>query len=210
MLNHLLSGGIDMYWRRRAINHLRGEPGGRILDIATGTADFAIAAARLAPREVVGVDIADEMLAIGRKKLAARGLSGVVSLRKGEAEGLPFADGSFDAATVGFGVRNVSDLPLALGELRRVLVPGGRLAVLEITQPRGVLRPFYKLWFDAIVPFLGRVLPGGAAYTYLPASVRRFPGPDALAVLLGEAGFGSVRYRLLAGSIVALHTGAAA
>lgn len=125
VLNHLLSGGIDTYWRRRAVNCLRPGPVGRILDVATGTADFAIAAVRLGPREVVGVDIAEEMLAVGRKKLSARGLSRIVSLRKGEAESLPFSDGSFDAAIVAFGVRNFERLRDGLAEMRRVLRPGG-------------------------------------------------------------------------------------
>ena len=106
-------------------------------------------------------------------------------------------------------MRNVADLALALAELRRVLRAGGRLAILEITQPRGVLGPFYRLWFDRVVPLLGKTLKGGAAYTYLPASVRRFPGPDELAELIGAAGFDDVRYRRLAGGIVALHTGTA-
>jgi demethylmenaquinone methyltransferase/2-methoxy-6-polyprenyl-1,4-benzoquinol methylase len=122
---------------------------------------------------------------------------------------LPFADGAFDAATVGFGVRNVADLERALQELRRVLRPGGRLAILEITRPRGPLRPFFTLWFDRLVPLLGKLLPGGDAYTYLPASVARFPAAEELAALLERVGFTGVRFRLLAGSIVALHTGRA-
>jgi demethylmenaquinone methyltransferase/2-methoxy-6-polyprenyl-1,4-benzoquinol methylase len=128
---------------------------------------------------------------------------------QGDALALPFEDASFDAATVGFGVRNVADLETGVRELRRVLRPGGRLGILEITTPRGALAPFYRLWFDRIVPLLGKVLPGGAAYTYLPASVRRFPAPDDLAALLERTGFVNVRYRLFAGGIVALHVGEA-
>jgi demethylmenaquinone methyltransferase/2-methoxy-6-polyprenyl-1,4-benzoquinol methylase len=122
---------------------------------------------------------------------------------------LPFEDASFDSVVVGFGVRNVENLEAGIRELRRVLRPGGRLGILEITTPRGLLAPFYKLWFDRIVPLLGRVLPGGSAYTYLPASVRRFPGPEELAELLGSCGFGAVRFRRFAGGIVALHVGEA-
>ena len=128
---------------------------------------------------------------------------------EGDVLDLPFADGTFDAVTVGFGVRNVDGLERGLAELRRVLRPGGRLAILEITQPRGPLRPFFDVWFDRVVPLLGRVLPGGRAYTYLPASVRRFPAAEGLVSVMEETGFGDVRFRLLGGSIVALHTGTA-
>ncbi len=119
---------------------------------------------------------------------------------------LPFEDASFEAVTVGFGIRNVAELETGLAELARVLVPGGRLGCLEITQPRGVLRPFFRLWFDGIVPLLGKVLPGGKAYSYLPASVRRFPGPRELAAAMDRNGFEEIRWQLLAGGIVALHT----
>ncbi len=129
---------------------------------------------------------------------------------EGDLLALPFEDESFDAATVGFGVRNVDDLGRALAELRRVLRPGGLVAILEITRPRGPLRAFYSLWFDRVVPLLGKVLPGGSAYTYLPASVKRFPPAEELAGLMREAGFDHVRFDLMAGGIVALHVGARA
>jgi demethylmenaquinone methyltransferase/2-methoxy-6-polyprenyl-1,4-benzoquinol methylase len=129
---------------------------------------------------------------------------------QGDVLALPFEDASFESAVVGFGVRNVEDLEAALKELRRVLRPGGRLGILEITTPRGWLAPFYRLWFDRVVPLIGRLLPGGDAYTYLPASVRRFPGPEELAELLASCGFAAVKFRLFAGGIVALHVGEAA
>jgi demethylmenaquinone methyltransferase/2-methoxy-6-polyprenyl-1,4-benzoquinol methylase len=124
-----------------------------------------------------------------------------------DAAALPFPDASFDAVTVGFGIRNLADLEGGLRELARVLVPGGRLGCLEITRPRGILRPFFRLWFDGLVPVAGKVLPGGAAYSYLPASVRRFPGPEDLARAMEEAGFAGIGWRLLGGGIVALHVG---
>jgi demethylmenaquinone methyltransferase/2-methoxy-6-polyprenyl-1,4-benzoquinol methylase len=129
---------------------------------------------------------------------------------QGDLLELPFEDASFDAATVGFGVRNVADLERALAELRRVLKPGGRVGILEITRPHGPLRFFYKLWFDVLIPLAGKILPGGKAYTYLPASVRRFPGPDELAERMGRQGFAEVSFQRLGGGIVALHTGKAA
>jgi demethylmenaquinone methyltransferase / 2-methoxy-6-polyprenyl-1,4-benzoquinol methylase len=135
----------------------------------------------------------------------AREKSTTIEWVRGDALALPFPDGSFDVATVSFGIRNVADLEAGLRELARVLVPGGRLGCLEITQPRGILRPFFRLWFDRLVPLAGRLLPGGAAYTYLPASVRRFPGPRELAAAMERAGFGDVRFALLAGGIVAIH-----
>jgi demethylmenaquinone methyltransferase/2-methoxy-6-polyprenyl-1,4-benzoquinol methylase len=126
---------------------------------------------------------------------------------RGDAAALPFPDGAFDAATVGFGIRNLEDMELGLTEIGRVLRPGGRLGCLEITRPRGLLHPFFRLWFDGLVPLAGKVLPGGGAYTYLPASVRRFPGPEDLAAAFERSGFADVGWRLLGGGIVALHTG---
>jgi len=202
-MNRVMTAGLDVRWRRLAAA-AAVRPGDRVLDAACGTGDFAVADLRAGAGHVTGLDFSERMLERARRKEPR------VDWVLGDLLELPFADGSFEAATVGFGVRNVADLEVALGELRRVLVPGGRLAILEITRPRGVLRPFFRLWFDGVVPVLGKVLPGGSAYTYLPASVRRFPDAEALAALLAEAGFVEVRFRLLGGTIVALHTGTAA
>ena len=202
LMNRVMTVGLDGRWRRSTADAVV-RPGDRVLDACCGTGDLAVAAAR-AGGHVTGLDFSERMLERARRK--APELEWV----QGDLLELPFADGSFDAATVGFGIRNVEDVGAALRELRRVLRPGGRLAVLEITRPRGVLRHFFGLWFDRIVPLLGRLLPGGAAYTYLPASVRRFPGPEDLARVLEEAGFAGVRFRLFAGGIVALHVGESA
>jgi demethylmenaquinone methyltransferase / 2-methoxy-6-polyprenyl-1,4-benzoquinol methylase len=200
-MNRVMTAGLDQRWRRETARAVV-RPGDAVLDACCGTGDLALAAAREGGR-VTGLDFSERMLERARRK--APGLEWV----EGDMLALPFSDGAFDAATVGFGVRNVDDLDLGVGELRRVLRPGGRLAILEITQPKGALRPFYRLWFDRIVPLLGRVLPGGSAYTYLPASVRRFPGPDELVGVIEHAGFRDVRYRTFAAGIVALHTGVA-
>jgi demethylmenaquinone methyltransferase / 2-methoxy-6-polyprenyl-1,4-benzoquinol methylase len=197
-MNRVMTAGLDGRWRRLTAEIVA--PGDRVLDGCCGTGDLAVAASRRGGI-VTGLDFSERMLERARAK--APELEWV----QGDLLELPFDDEAFDAATVGFGVRNVADLDAGLRELRRVLRPGGRLAILEITRPRGVLAPFYKLWFDLIVPSLGRVLPGGAAYTYLPASVRRFPGPNELVTRLEAAGFGAISYRLLAGGIVALHVG---
>jgi demethylmenaquinone methyltransferase/2-methoxy-6-polyprenyl-1,4-benzoquinol methylase len=197
VMNRVMTAGLDQHWRRATVKAVV-EPGDRVLDGACGTGDLAIIAAK-AGGNVTGLDFSERMLERARRKAPD------LEWMRGDLLALPFDDESFDAATVGFGVRNVADLPGAIEELRRVLRPGGRLGILEITRPRGPLRFFYSLWFDRIVPLLGKVLPGGEAYTYLPASVRRFPGPDDLAAQM--AGFRDVDYRLFAGGIVALHTG---
>jgi demethylmenaquinone methyltransferase/2-methoxy-6-polyprenyl-1,4-benzoquinol methylase len=201
VMNRVMTAGLDRRWRRLAAR-AAVRPGDRVLDGCCGTGDLAVEAVRLGGA-VTGLDFSPRMLERARRKASS------VEWVQGDLLELPFDAGSFESATVGFGVRNVADLERGISELRRVLVPGGRLAILEITQPRGVLAPFYRLWFDRIVPLLGKVLPGGSAYTYLPASVRRFPGPDELASLLRAQGFGAVEYRLLAAGIVALHVGRA-
>jgi len=200
-MNHLMTAGLDRRWRRVTAEAVVS-PGDRVLDVCCGTGDLAVACARAGGR-VTGLDFSERMLERARAK------SGAVEWVQGDALALPFEDRSFDAATVGFGVRNLEGLERGLAELRRVLRPGGRLGVLEITRPRGALAPFYRLWFERGVPVVGRVVSGSSAYTYLPASVRRFPGPEELAGLLREAGFGEVRYRLFARGIVALHVGVA-
>jgi demethylmenaquinone methyltransferase/2-methoxy-6-polyprenyl-1,4-benzoquinol methylase len=201
-MNQLMTAGLDRRWRRLTAR-AAVRPGDRVLDACCGTGELALACVAEGGR-VTGLDFSERMLERARRKSSA------VEWVAGDAVALPFGEEGFDAATVGFGVRNVPELERALAELRRVLRPGGRLAILEITRPRGLLALFYRLWFDLVVPALGKVLPGGSAYTYLPASVRRFPGPDELAALIETAGFRSVRYRLLAGGIVALHVGEAA
>ena len=196
-MNRVMTAGLDRRWRRETVR-AAVRPGDWVLDAACGTGDLAIEGARAGGR-VTGLDFSEAMLERARRK--APELEWV----RGDLLALPFPDGSFDAATVGFGIRNVADLEAGLRELRRVVRPGGRLGVLEITRPRGLLRHFYSVWFDRVVPVLGKVLPGGEAYTYLPASVRRFPGPEDLAEALRRSGFDRVHVRLFAGGIVALH-----
>ena len=200
-MNRTMTMGLDQRWRRATVAAVV-QPGDRVLDACCGTGDLAVAALQ-AGATVTGLDFSERMLERARRK------SDEIDWVQGDAEKLPFEDAGFDAATVGFGVRNLADLERGLTELRRVLRPGGRVAILEITRPSGLLAPFYRLWFDGFVPLLGKVLPGGSAYTYLPASVRRFPGPDQLAGLLRGAGFEDVRWRTFAGGIVALHIGIA-
>jgi len=201
-MNHAMTAGLDRRWRKETARAVVS-PGDRVLDACCGTGDLALADLHAGGARVTGLDFSERMLERARAK------SSEVEWVQGDALALPFADGTFDAATVGFGVRNLDDLEAGLRELRRVLRQGGRLGILEITRPRGLLRPFYKLWFDGLIPLAGKLLPGGSAYTYLPASVRRFPEAKDFAELMQSAGFEQVGYRLFAGGIVALHTGTA-
>lgn len=197
-LNHLLSGGMDRRWRRRAIRELRLAGTERLLDVCTGTADLAIEAATHrggAARFVVGMDFAGEMLRLGRGKLGAAGLAGRVTLARADAMALPVADASFEAATIAFGIRNVADTLAGCRELCRVLVPGGRAAILEFGMPTmPVVAGVYAWYFRAILPRIGRLVSRHAdAYDYLPASVSQFPSGEAFVKILRQAGFSSVR-----------------
>jgi len=201
-MNRLMTVGLDRRWRRIAAKSAV-RPGDRVLDAACGTGDLALAALRAGAGSVTGLDFSTRMLDEARRK------SREIEWVEGDLLSLPFSDASFNAATIGFGIRNVSDLGQALRELRRALVPGGRLAILEITDPRGRLGLFHRAWLGKLVPLAGRVIPGGRAYVYLPASVERFVAPRELARELAEAGFAEIRYRFLGGGVVALHVGVA-
>jgi demethylmenaquinone methyltransferase/2-methoxy-6-polyprenyl-1,4-benzoquinol methylase len=203
-MNSVMTAGLHHEWRRRAADLAGLSPGGRALDVATGTGDLALElATRVAPGgEVVGVDFSENMLALARAKAGPR-----VRFESGNALALDYRDGEFDAATVGFGARNFADLDRGLGEMARVVRPGGRVVVLEITTPQHPpLSTFFDLWFDHAIPALGRVV-DSQAYSYLPSSVKRFPGPEELAARMWDAGLREIRYVLTAGGIIALHVG---
>jgi demethylmenaquinone methyltransferase / 2-methoxy-6-polyprenyl-1,4-benzoquinol methylase len=203
-MNSVMTAGLHHEWRRRAADLADLSPGDRALDVATGTGDLALElATRVAPAgEVVGMDFSERMLELARAKGGAR-----VRFEPGNALALGYADDEFDAATVGFGARNFSDLQRGLSEMTRVVRPGGRVVVLEITTPRRPpLSTFFDLWFDHAIPALGRVV-DSEAYSYLPSSVKRFPGPEELAARMWDAGLREIHYVLTAGGIIALHVG---
>jgi len=209
LLNRVLSAGTDVRWRRRAVDFLEIPPPARVLDLCTGTADLLIEALGRDPRNSgLGVDISHGMLVRGAAKLAECGLGARAALAGGDGERLPVREGRFDGALVAFGIRNVGDPVAAMREVRRALRPGGRFVVLEFSMPRGVLGTAYRTYFRRVLPRLGGLVSGDAsAYSYLPASVARFPTPEVFARLMGEAGFEEVRWQLLTGGIACLHRG---
>jgi demethylmenaquinone methyltransferase/2-methoxy-6-polyprenyl-1,4-benzoquinol methylase len=203
-MNTVMTAGMHHRWRARAVELAAVVPGNHVLDVATGTGDLAgaLLAAVSPGGEVIACDFSDAMLARARAKLPA------IRFEWADALDLPYSDDEFDAATVGFGARNFGDLERGIAEMVRVVRPGGRVVILEITQPaREPLASFYRAWFDRVVPALGAIAGDAAAYSYLPSSVRRFPSPAELAALMDGTGLGQIRYVLTAGGIIALHVG---
>jgi demethylmenaquinone methyltransferase / 2-methoxy-6-polyprenyl-1,4-benzoquinol methylase len=211
LLNSVMTAGLHHAWRVRAADRAEVGPGDSVLDVCCGTGDFSFElAGRVAPGgRVVGCDFSEPMLDLAREKAERTGATSV-RFEWADALQLPYDDGRFDAVTVGFAVRNLSDLDAGLRELTRVLRPGGRLVILEITQPtRPPLSTFYSLWFDRVVPVLGALAGDPEAYSYLPESVRSFPSPRGLAEKMDRAGLERIRWTVLAGGIIAIHSGVA-
>jgi demethylmenaquinone methyltransferase / 2-methoxy-6-polyprenyl-1,4-benzoquinol methylase len=194
-LNHTLSFGIDKMWRRKAIQLIAGTAPETILDVATGTGDFAIAALKTGAKKIYGIDISKEMVAIGQEKVRRMGLESKISLTTGDSEAIQFSDFTFDAATVAFGVRNFENLGRGLDELFRVLKKGGTLCVLEFSNPRQPLVRFgYKLYSKYLMPWVGRLISGDrSAYTYLPESVAKFPDGEKFITFMRNSGFVQIR-----------------
>lgn len=207
-LNRLLSLGVDGYWRKRAIRELRNAKHASILDIACGTGDFSFAAMRLNPEKITGLDISEEMLTIGRQKIAKAGLAQRMEFVCGDSENMPFADAGFDAATVAFGVRNFENIDTGLAEINRVLIPGGKLVILEFSEPKLFpVKQVFNFYFKTICPFIGRlVLKDAKAYTYLYKSVLAFPEGNAFIKHLETAGFKSCTCTRLTFGICSLYT----
>ena len=209
LLNHLLSAGIDVYWRRRALGMVRVRTPQVILDLATGTGDFALAARRLQPGRIVGADVALAMVRLGVPKVAVCP-GAPIRLLGGDAERLPFRDNSFDLVMAAFGVRNFGHIPTGLAEARRVLRPGGELLILDFTEPSAFgFRQFYRFYFKHVLPVVGGWISGNRqAYAYLPRSVGTFPQGEAFLELMADAGFVDNRYQTLTLGISAVYQGA--
>jgi demethylmenaquinone methyltransferase/2-methoxy-6-polyprenyl-1,4-benzoquinol methylase len=209
LLNHLLSAGVDLYWRRKAISMLKSSRPRLILDVATGTGDFAVEAMTLKPEKIVGVDISEGMLEVGRRKIREKQLDGRITLLQGDSENLPFPENMFDAVIVAFGVRNFENLGKGLADMHRVVKPGGKAVILEFSKPdRFPFREFYGLYFKYIVPVIGRwISRDRSAYDYLPASVHAFPRGAAFLEILANAGFKDTACTRLTFGICSIYTG---
>jgi demethylmenaquinone methyltransferase / 2-methoxy-6-polyprenyl-1,4-benzoquinol methylase len=208
-LNHFLSFGIDIGWRKKAIQLLQKEKPKLILDVATGTGDFAIQALKLNPEKVIGVDISEGMLDVGRKKMVDRGYDQVIELLSGDSENLPFEENKFDAIIVAFGVRNFEDLQKGLAEMLRVLKPGGRVVVLEFSKPTAwYFKPLYHFYFKFITPAIGKAFSKDSeAYSYLPESVKAFPDGKDFTIILDQLGYKNTSCRPLTFGISSLYSG---
>ena len=208
-LNHFLSLGIDKIWRKKAVNMLREINPTKILDIASGTGDFAIQSLSLQPDEVIGVDISEGMLEKGREKMVKRKIDHIISMRSGDSEDLPFEDNYFDALTVGFGVRNFQNLELGLSEMLRVVRTGGKLVILEFSKPkRFPVKQYYAFHSKYIIPFFGKTISkDSSAYTYLPESVAAFPEGQDFQDILVKLGYKNVGAKLVAGGIATIYFG---
>ena len=210
LLNHTISMSIDRVWRRRVVGEVRRAKPGRILDVATGTGDLAIAMARrIRDVQVLGVDLSEQMLAVARRKIEARGLDGRIVLDRGDAERLAVADASVDVATVAFGVRNFGDLGAGLRELARTIKPGGKVVILEFSRPRNrVFRALYEFYSYKILPRIGGLVSRDKrAYEYLPASVGEFPAPEEFMAMMARAGFRNCRARSQSFGIAQIYIG---
>ena len=209
LLNHLLSAGVDLYWRKRAISRLRTLKPKLILDVATGTGDFAVEAISLKPEKIIGVDISEGMLEIARTKIREKNLDSRISLMQGDSENLPFPENMFDAVIVAFGVRNFENLGKGLADMFRVMKPGGKAVILEFSKPdRFPFKEFYGFYFRYIVPVVGRwVSRDPAAYNYLPESVHAFPRGTAFLNIMSEAGFRETTCTRLTFGICSIYTG---
>jgi len=208
-LNHFLSLGIDKIWRRKAVNMLREIKPERILDLASGTGDFAIQSLKLNPKEIVGMDISEGMLEVGRQKMKKNGYDNVISMRLGDSEDLPFEDNYFDALTVGFGVRNYENLEKGLTEMLRVVRPEGKLIILEFSKPKKFpVKQYYAFHSKYIIPFFGkRISKDEKAYAYLPESVAAFPEGEDFKNIMKSIGYKNVQSRLVSGGIATIYSG---
>ncbi len=208
-LNHFLSLGIDKLWRKKAIKMLQELQPKRILDIATGTGDFALEALKVSPTEVVGIDISEGMLAKGREKMIKRKVENIISMRLGDSENLPFEDNYFDALTVGFGVRNFQNLEIGLAEMLRVVRPDGKLLILEFSKPKKFpIKQSFNFYSKYIIPLLGKTISKDArAYTYLPESVAAFPEGKDFETILEKLGYRNVKSTLVSGGIATIYSG---
>jgi demethylmenaquinone methyltransferase / 2-methoxy-6-polyprenyl-1,4-benzoquinol methylase len=208
-LNHFLSLGIDRLWRKKAISYLEDSKPAFILDVATGTGDFAIQALSLKPSKISGIDISEGMLEVGRRKIKEKKIDHLIELKQGDSENIPFEQNKFDAVTVAFGVRNFENLDKGLQEILRVLKPGGRLVVLEFSRPTAFpMRQLFSFYFKQILPKIGKIVSSdNAAYTYLPESVQAFPDGEDFLRILNDVGFKNTKCKVLSFGISSIYIG---